>query len=107
MLTPRVSTRSVGREMRPNPDQKRSENMVNFDLKKYRVVKNFGNYRAGEIVAFNGADAEKYADKLCDLTVIKPIVKETKEQTVIETKAAPVEEVKEVKKVKRTRKAKK
>lgn len=106
MLSPRVSTRSVGREMRPNPDQKRSENM-DFDLKKYRVVKNFGNYRAGEIVAFNGADAEKYADKLCDLTVIKPIVKETKEQTVIETKAAPVEEVKEVKKVKRTRKAKK
>lgn len=106
MLSPRVSTRSVGREMRPNPDQKRSENM-DFNLKKYRVVKNFGNYRAGEIVAFNGADAEKYADKLCDLTVIKPIVKETKEQTVIETKAAPVEEVKEVKKVKRTRKAKK
>lgn len=106
MLTPRVSTRSVGREMRPNPDHKRSENM-DFELKKYRVVKNFGNYKAGEIVAFNGADAEKYADKLCDLTVIKPIVKETKEQTVIETKAAPVEEVKEVKKVKRTRKAKK
>lgn len=106
MLPPRVSTRSVGREMRPNPDRKRSVNM-DFNLKKYRVVKNFGNYRAGEIVAFNGADAEKYADKLCDLTVIKPIVKETKEQTVIETKAAPVEEVKEVKKVKRTRKAKK
>lgn len=107
MLTLGESARSVGREMRPNPDQKRSENM-DFELKKYRVVKNFGNYRAGEIVAFNGADAEKYADKLCDLTVIKPIVKETKEQTIIETKAAPVEEeIKEVKKVKRTRRARK
>lgn len=80
---------------------------MDFELKKYRVVKNFGNYRAGEIIAFNGADAEKYADKLCSLQVAKPLQKETKEQTIIETKAAPVEEVKEVKKVKRTRKAKK
>lgn len=80
---------------------------MNFELKKYRVVKNFGNYKAGEIVAFNGADAEKYADKLCKLEVAKPLQKETKEQTVIETKTAPVEEVKEEKKVKRTRKSKK
>lgn len=31
-----------------------------FELKKYIIKKSFNGYREGQIVAFNGADAEKY-----------------------------------------------
>lgn len=56
-----------------------------FDLKKYKVVKSFNGYQVGALVAFNGADAEKYA---------KYIVS-TQKVTPIETKTSPVVEVKE------------
>lgn len=72
-----------------------------FELKKYKVVKDFGNYKKGEIIAFNGADAQKYADKICSLQVAKPIA-----PVVQETKAVVVEDgIKSVeKKAKRTTK---
>lgn len=37
-----------------------------FELKKYQIKKAFGTYRAGQIVAFNGADAEKFKGFICD-----------------------------------------
>lgn len=58
-----------------------------FELKKYKVVKDFGNYKKGEIIAFNGADAQKYADKICSLQVAKPIA-----PVVQETKSVVVED---------------
>lgn len=57
-----------------------------FELKKYKVVKDFGNYKKGEIIAFSGADADKYADKICSLQVARPIT-----PIVQETKAVVVE----------------
>lgn len=33
-----------------------------FELKKYQIKKAFGTYREGQLVAFSGADAEKYKD---------------------------------------------
>lgn len=64
-----------------------------FDLKKYKITKAFGTYKAGQLVAFNGADAEKYKAYIA----------------VYGAKAveAPVVEVKEEKKTKRVRKGKK
>lgn len=58
-----------------------------FGLKKYKIVKDFNGYKAGQIVAFNGADADKYADKICSLHVAKPIT-----PVVQETKAVVVED---------------
>lgn len=58
-----------------------------FELKKYKVVKDFGNYKKGEIIAFSGADADKFADKICSLHVAKPIT-----PIVQETKAVVVED---------------
>ena len=33
-----------------------------FDLKKYQVKKSFAGYQPGALVAFNGADAERFKD---------------------------------------------
>ncbi len=61
-----------------------------FELKKYQVKKAFAGYQPGALVAFNGADAEKYKDFI----------------VCVEEKAAPVAETEEkkVKTVKRGRK---
>lgn len=58
-----------------------------FELKKYKIVKDFNGYQAGQIVAFNGADADKYADKICSLQVAKPVA-----PVVQETKAVVIED---------------
>ena len=69
-----------------------------FDLKKYKIVKSFNGYQIGALVAFNGADASKYAKYIESAEKITPI----------ETKTAPVIEVKEDKsKRKYVRKGKK
>ena len=39
--------------------------MFEFGLKKYKIVKSFGCYQAGQLVAFNGADAERFKDFIC------------------------------------------
>lgn len=73
-----------------------------FDgLKKYKVVKAFNGYREGITVAFNGKDAEKYAQYIVSANApkIAPVVAEVKEQAEVET---PVK--KTVKKVKKGRK---
>lgn len=73
-----------------------------FDgLKKYKVVKSFNGYREGITVAFNGADAEKYAQYIVSANAhkIAQVVAEIKEQPKAET---PVK--KTVKKVKKGRK---
>lgn len=54
-----------------------------FDLKKYKVVKSFNGYREGMTVAFNGADAEKYAEFIVSTKRVAPVVVEP----IIETKA--------------------
>ncbi len=59
---------------------------MSFELKRYKIVKDFNGYKAGQIVAFNGADADKYADKICSLQVARPIT-----PIVQETKAVVVE----------------
>lgn len=81
----------------------------NFVLKKYKIIKDFNGYRKGQIIAFSGADAEKYAENICSLKVAAPF--QVKEQAKIQTKKVeekPQEEVKEEapKKVKRTYKRK-
>lgn len=44
-------------------------------LKKYKVVRSFNGYREGITVAFNGADAEKYADFIvCKEQAVAPVV---------------------------------
>lgn len=59
-----------------------------FELKKYQVKKAFSGYQVGALVAFNGADAERFkAFIVC-----------------VEEKSAPVVEEKKVKTVKRGRK---
>jgi hypothetical protein len=60
-----------------------------FDgLKKYKVVKSFNGYPAGITVAFNGADAQKYADFI--------VSKEKVATPVVTAPVAPVvEEVEE------------
>lgn len=60
-------------------------------LKKFRVVKDFQNYKAGQVVAFNCADAEKFEKNICCLEVVKKVV------PAIQTKAVETvkEEVKE------------
>ena len=72
-----------------------------FELKKYKIVKDFNGYIAGQIVAFNGADAQRFADKICSLQVAKPIT------PVTETKAAVIEFGTKAAKTKRTRRSKK
>ncbi len=63
-----------------------------FDLKKYQVKKSFAGYQPGALVAFNGADAERFKDFI----------------VCVEKKAAPVvEEVKEEKKVKTVKRGRK
>lgn len=55
-----------------------------FDLKKYKVAKEFNGYRKGLIVSFNGKDAEKYKDFIVSTEVAAPVA------------VAPVAEEKEV-----------
>ena len=60
-----------------------------FGLKKYKVLKDFCNYKKGQIVAFNGADAERFAKNICALEPLKVV-------NTFDTKAAEkVEEAKE------------
>lgn len=60
-----------------------------FGLKKYKVLKDFCNYKKGQIVAFNGADAERFAKHICVLEPLKVV-------NTFDTKSAEkVEEVKE------------
>ena len=74
-----------GAKCSPTPTEKE---LIMFNgLKKYRVVKDFQNYKAGQIVAFNCVDAEKFEKNICCLEVVKKVV------PAIQTKA--VEEVKE------------
>ena len=42
-----------------------------FELKKFLVVKDFCGYRKGALVAFNGADAEKYGKYICEVGCAK------------------------------------
>ena len=44
-----------------------------FDLKKYKVLKEFNGYRAGITVAFNGADAQKYAQFIAPVAKVAPV----------------------------------
>lgn len=80
--------------------------MLNFKLKKYKIVKNFNGYRVGQIVSFNGADAEKYADKICSLQVAKPVVLETKKAEPEVKEEIATKEVKEEKKKRNFKKKK-
>lgn len=57
--------------MPPHPNPKRSEKM--FDLKKYKVVKEFNGYRKGLVVSFNGKDAEKYKDFIVSAQAAAPV----------------------------------
>ena len=64
-----------------------------FDgLSKYKVVKEFNGYRKGVCVAFNGADAEKYAQyivackKAVAVAPVEPLVVEEKQQEVVSAK---------------------
>ena len=60
-----------------------------FGLKKYKIVKDFCNYKKGQIVAFNGADAERFAK---NISVLEPL----KVVNTFDTRATEkVEEVKE------------
>lgn len=65
-----------------------------FGLKKYKVLKDFCNYKKGQIVAFNGADAERFAK---NISVLEPLkVVNTFDTKAIDTKTTEkVEEVKE------------
>lgn len=38
--------------------------MKDFSLKKYKITQAFGAYKKGEIVAFNGVDAENFGKYL-------------------------------------------
>ena len=50
-----------------------------FDLKKYQVKKSFAGYQPGALVAFNGADAERFKDFIvCVEEEVKSEVKEEK-----------------------------
>lgn len=58
-------------------------------LKKFRVVKDFCNYKKGQIVAFNGADAQRFAEHITSLEPLKVV-------NTFDTKSAEkVEEIKE------------
>lgn len=66
-----------------------------FELKKYKIVKEFNGYRKGLVVSFNGKDAEKYAEFITSTEKAAPVV------------AAPVEEKAAPKKRKYVRKGRK
>lgn len=56
-----------------------------FELKKYKVVKSFNGYPVGITVAFNGADAKKYANFIVAKEqvaspVVAPVVEEVKQE---------------------------
>lgn len=80
--------------------------MLDFKLKKYRIVKNFNGYRVGQIVSFNGADATKYADKICSLQVAKPFLNEDKKDVPELKEETATKEVKEEKKKRNFKKKK-
>lgn len=77
-----------------------------FDgLKKYKVVKSFNGYREGITVAFNGADAQKYADFIVSANApkIAPVVEKVVDEVKVQEQAeTPVK--KTVKRVKKGRK---
>ena len=45
-----------------------------FELKKYKIVKEFNGYRKGLVVSFNGKDAEKYAEFITSTEKATPVV---------------------------------
>lgn len=45
-----------------------------FELKKYKVVKSFNGYPKGIQVAFNGADAERYAEFIISTEKAAPVI---------------------------------
>lgn len=55
-----------------------------FELKKYKIVKSFNGYPVGITVAFNGADAKKYANFIVAkeqvAAPVDPVVEEVKEE---------------------------
>lgn len=53
-----------------------------FELKKYQVKKAFAGYRQGALVAFNGADAEKYKDFI---VCVEKQVQEVQEEKQVKT----------------------
>lgn len=66
-----------------------------FALKKYKIVKEFNGYRAGITVAFNGADAQKYAEFIVPVVKVSPVIAEP----VVEEKQEEKSVKKTVKKV--------
>lgn len=58
-----------------------------FELKKYKIVKEFNGYRKGIVVSFNGADAEKYAEFITSTEKAAPVV--AAPVVVEEAKATP------------------
>lgn len=54
-----------------------------FDLKKYQVKKSFAGYKPGALVAFNGADAERFKDFI--VCVEKEVKAEVKEEKKVKT----------------------
>lgn len=54
-----------------------------FDLKKYQVKKSFAGYQPGALVAFNGADAERFKDFI--VCVEKDVKAEVKEEKKVKT----------------------
>ena len=54
-----------------------------FDLKKYQVKKSFAGYQPGALVAFNGADAERFKDFI--VCVEKEVKTEAKEEKKVKT----------------------
>lgn len=55
-----------------------------FELKKYKIVKSFNGYPVGITVAFNGADAKKYANFIVAkeqvAAPVSPVIEEVKEE---------------------------
>lgn len=83
-----------------------------FELKKYRVVKSFNGYIVGQLVAFSGADAKKFADKICSLDALKVANKVANKVEKVETTenkeiVLDTKDVKDVKDTKETKKANK
>lgn len=54
-----------------------------FVLKKYKVKKSFAGYQPGALVAFNGADAERFKDFI--VCVEKEVKAEVKEEKKVKT----------------------
>jgi len=65
-----------------------------FDLKKYKVVKEFNGYRKGLVVSFNGKDAEKYKDFIVSTEYVAPVAAPVVTAPVVEE--VPAKKVRKV-----------